>query len=175
MSAAVRRIAEAMLWAAACFGLWLLTLSSVNKQDVVAAALASLASGVLAVLARRVVQGAWWFELRPLVRLTLLLPLVIVLDTVRLLGVPLRVLARRSDGKGDIGSARAATIAGSGMAASGRRVLLGTGVSATPGTIVMDAAPDGVVRVHRMVPDRPSMLEAVLGPPPSAAASRSDQ
>jgi hypothetical protein len=171
MTTAVRRVAEATLWACACFGLWMLTLSSVNKQDIVAAGIASFCCGVLAVLARRVIQGAWRFELRPVLRLCALLPVVIVLDTVRLLGVPFRVLAGRSDGKGELGSARARTIAGDGSAAAGRRALLGAGVSATPGTIVMDAAPDGVVRVHRMVPDRPSMLDAVLGPPESGASS----
>ena len=90
-----RRAAETVLWAAACFSLWLLTLSSVNKQDIVAAAAASVPCGLMAVLARQVVRGAWRFELRPLLRFALLLPVAIVLDTVRLLLVPLRVLAGR--------------------------------------------------------------------------------
>jgi multisubunit Na+/H+ antiporter MnhE subunit len=165
------RVAETLLWAAACFSLWLLTLSSINKQDITAAAIAALPCGVLAVLARHVVQGAWRFELSPLARLLLLLPVVIVLDSVRLLAVPLRVLAGRDDGKGDIKSIRAPTIEGDDPAAAGRRALLGAGVSATPGTIIMDATPDGVVRVHQMVPDRPSMLEAVLGPPRRSTGS----
>jgi multisubunit Na+/H+ antiporter MnhE subunit len=167
----VRRVAEAIVWAAACFGLWLLTLSSVNKQDIVAAAIAALPCGLMAVLARRVVQGSWRFEVSPLVRFGVRLPVVLVLDTVRLLAVPVRVICGRDDGKGDISSVRAPTIEGQGAAAAGRKVLLGAGVSATPGTVIMDAAPDGVVRVHRMVPDRPSMLDAVLGPPESGASS----
>jgi multisubunit Na+/H+ antiporter MnhE subunit len=171
MKAGAGRVAEAMLWAAAGFGLWMLTLSSVNKQDIVAAGVTSVLCGVLAVLARQVISGVWRFELRPLLRFSLLLPVVIVLDTVRLLAVPLRMLAGRNDGKGDIRSVRAPTADGNGSAAAGRRVLLGAGVSATPGTIVMEAAPDGVVRVHGMVPDRPSMLEAVLGPAESAPVS----
>lgn len=170
------RVAEALLWAAACFGLWMLTLSSINKQDIVAAAVVSLLCGLMAVLARRVIQGAWRFELLPVVRLTLLLPVAIVLDTVRLLCVPLRVLAGKTDGGGDIRSVRAPATLGNGSAAAGRRALLGAGVSATPGTIVMDATPDGIVRVHRMVPDRPSVLQAVLGPSRrSTGSSRSDR
>lgn len=160
-----RLVAEAVLWAAACFSLWLLTLSSMNKQDITAAVIAAVPCGVLAVLARRIIRGSWRFELAPVVRFTLLLPVAIVVDTVRLLAVPLRVIAGRSDGKGDIDSLRAPMIEGDRSAAAARRVLLGAGVSATPGTIVMDATPDGLVRVHRMVPDRPSMLQAVIGPP----------
>jgi multisubunit Na+/H+ antiporter MnhE subunit len=159
-----RLVAEAVLWSGACFGLWLLTLSSMNKQDITAAAIAAVPCGVLAVFARRVIEGSWRFELSPAVRFALLLPVAIVADTVRLLAVPLQVIAGRNDGTGDLASVSAPTIKGNGSAAAGRRVLLGAGVSATPGTIVMDATPDGTVRVHRMVPDRPSMLQAVIGP-----------
>jgi multisubunit Na+/H+ antiporter MnhE subunit len=153
----------------------MLTLSSINKQDITAAAIAAVPCGVLAVLARQVVQGSWRFELSPVLRFTLLLPVVIVLDTVRLLAVPLRVIAGRNDGKGEISSVRAPTIEGNDPAAAARQVLLGAGVSATPGTIVMDATPDGVVRVHRMVPDRPSMLKAVLQPRRSATSRGSNR
>src|SRR5690348_2131859 len=139
-----RLVAEAVLWAAACFSLWLLTLSSMNTQDITAAGIAAVPCAVLAVVARRVIQGSWRFEFSPVVRLALLLPVAIVVDTVRLLAVPLRVLAGGNDGKGEIGSVRAPTIEGNGSAAAGRRVLLGAGVSATPGTIVMDATPDGI-------------------------------
>jgi multisubunit Na+/H+ antiporter MnhE subunit len=163
-STSARLVAEVVLWAAACFSLWLLTLSSMNKQDITAAGIAAVPCGVLAVLARRVIKGSWRFEFSPVVRFTLLLPVAVVLDTVRLLAVPLQVLTGRNDGKGEFASVRAPTIEGNDPAAAGRRVLLGAGVSATPGTIVMDAAPDGVVRVHRMVPDRPSTLHAVIGP-----------
>lgn len=163
-STSARLVAEAMLWAVACFSLWLLTLSSMNKQDITAAGIAAVPCGVLAVLARHIIKGSWRFEISPVVRFTLLLPVAIVLDTVRLLAVPLQVITGRNDGKGEFASVRAPTTEGNDPAAAGRRVLLGAGVSATPGTIVMDAAPDGVVRVHRMVPDRPSMLAAVLGP-----------
>lgn len=163
MSVAVRRVAEATLWTAACFGLWMLTLSSINKQDITAAAIAAVPCGVLAVLGRQVVEGSWRFELPPVLRFTLLLPVVVVLDTVRLLAVPFRVVTGRNDGRGEITSVRAPTIEGNDPAAAGRQVLLGAGVSATPGTIIMDATPDGIVRVHRMVPARPSVLKAVLG------------
>lgn len=151
---------EGLLWEAACVGLWLLTLSSVNPAEVVVAVVAALPCAALAVAARRAVGGSW--RPRPAwARWLLPLPVAVLADTVRVLGLAAGVLLGRRIPDGEVrtvdlprdrpaGTRRARAAAAAAL------------VSAAPGTVVLDVEMrSGRMLVHALGAGRPAMEEVV--------------
>lgn len=97
----VRHVPEVASWWVVCVGLWLLTLSSISTSEVVVATAAGLPCAVLAVLARRAVEGSW--PPRPAWACWLLpLPVAVVADSVRVLGLAAGVLVGRRIPEGEV-------------------------------------------------------------------------
>lgn len=156
------RLLEVASWWAACIGLWLLTLSSISLSEVVVAAAAGLPCAIVAVAARRAVDGSWpphagW------TRWLVVLPVAVVADTARVLGIAAGVLVGRRILGGDVREEpllrdRTAALRPTREAAA---TLL---VTATPGTLVLDAdAEHGRMVVHSLGAGRPSMDSVVGG------------
>jgi multisubunit Na+/H+ antiporter MnhE subunit len=151
---------EVALWWAACVGTWLLTLSSVNTAELVAAVAAGLPCAVVAVLARRAVRGplspraAWLRWLLPV-------PVAVLADSVRVLAVAAGALVGRRIPEGDL---RRVTLprdrsAGAWQNRQAAAVIL---VSASPGSVVLDVDVDsGEALVHALTTGRPDVLKAV--------------
>lgn len=132
----VRNVSEVACWWAACVGLWLLTLSSISTSEVLVATAAGLPCAVLAVLARRTVEGAW--PPRPAwVRWLLPLPVAVVADTVRMLGLAAGAPVGRRIPEGEIRRVRLPRDRHEGErhTREAAAVLL---VTASPGTVVLD-------------------------------------
>lgn len=156
----MRVLAEVVFWWAACAGVWLLTLSSVTLPEALIAALCALPCAVVAVVARRAVEGSW--PVQPgWARWLFPLPAAIVADSARVLGRATLVLAGRRVPSGDehtvplhhdrpVWRWRA------------HQALATVLVTAAPGTVVLDVAEDsGELRVHALGSGRPSMEEVV--------------
>ena len=156
----MRQLPEVALWWAACVGTWLLTLSSVNTAELVAAVAAGLPCAVVAVLARRAVRGplspraAWLRWLLPV-------PVAVLADSVRVLAVAAGALVGRRIPEGDL---RRVTLprdrsAGAWQNRQAAAVIL---VSASPGSVVLDVDVDsGEALVHALTTGRPDVLKAV--------------
>lgn len=146
---------EALWWAGAGLGIWLLTLSAVTPGDLILATPSAIVCGVLAVAARRALRAQWRYPARA-GAWALRLPLIIVTDTVRVLALPwLRLLGRRADeGK----FVRVAVAPGADLRANTRRAAAIVLVSATPGSFVVHDDPDtGELVVHGLLDGGPSM------------------
>jgi multisubunit Na+/H+ antiporter MnhE subunit len=151
--------AEVVFWWAACVGLWLLTLSSVSLSEALIATGCALPCAVLAVVARRAVEGSWPVQPR-WVRWLLPLPVAVVADTARVLARGAGVLLGRTP----TGGAHTVQLHRDQPAGRWRtRQALGTVlVTATPGTVVLDVAEDsGEMCVHALGSGRPSMEEVL--------------
>jgi multisubunit Na+/H+ antiporter MnhE subunit len=156
----VKQLPEVALWWAACVGTWLLTLSSVNTAELVAAVAAGLPCAVVAVLARRAVRGplspraAWLHWLLPV-------PVAVLADSARVLAVAAGALVGRRIPEGDL---RRVTLprdrsAGAWQNRQAAAVIL---VSASPGSVVLDVDVDsGEALVHVLTTGRPDVLKAV--------------
>jgi multisubunit Na+/H+ antiporter MnhE subunit len=156
----VKQLPEVALWWAACVGTWLLTLSSVNTAELVAAVAAGLPCAVVAVLARRAVRGplspraAWLRWLLPV-------PVAVLADSARVLAVAAGALVGRRIPEGDL---RRVTLprdrsAGAWQNRQAAAVIL---VSASPGSVVLDVDVDsGEALVHVLTTGRPDVLKAV--------------
>jgi multisubunit Na+/H+ antiporter MnhE subunit len=141
-------------------GTWLLTLSSVNTAELVAAVAAGLPCAVVAVLARRAVRGplspraAWLRWLLPV-------PVAVLADSARVLAVAAGALVGRRIPEGDL---RRVTLprdrsAGDWQNRQAAAVIL---VSASPGSVVLDVDVDsGEALVHVLTTGRPDVLKAV--------------
>jgi multisubunit Na+/H+ antiporter MnhE subunit len=156
----MRHVPEVALWWAACTGTWLLTLSSVSTPELVAALAAGLACAGVAVLARRAVRGplhprpAWLRWLLPV-------PVAVLADSVRVLGVAGGVLLGRRIPDGEL---RRVTLPRDPDPADwqNRQAAAVVLVSASPGTVVLDVDADtGEALVHDLAGGRPDLLEAV--------------
>jgi multisubunit Na+/H+ antiporter MnhE subunit len=156
----VRQLPEILLWWAACVGTWLLTLSSVSTPEFVAAVVAGLPCAVVAVLARRAVRGplaprlAW-------VRWTAPVPVAVLADSVRVLGVAAGALVGRGIPEGDL---RWVPLPRDSSAEDwqNRQAAAVVLVSASPGSVVVDVDPDsGQALVHELATGRPDVLAAV--------------
>jgi multisubunit Na+/H+ antiporter MnhE subunit len=155
----VRYWPEIVLWWAACLGLWLLTLSSITLPELVVGAVAALPCAVLAVLARRAVQGSW--PARPAwIRWLLPLPVAVVADSVRVLGLAAGVLIGRRIPDGELRRLRFPRDedAGSRRTREAVAVLL---VNTSPGTVVLDIDDSGEMLLHSLGGGRPRMEEVV--------------
>ncbi|HET6877615.1 MAG TPA: hypothetical protein VFH38_08815 [Jatrophihabitans sp.] len=132
---------ELVVWAGLCFGIWLLTLSSVTSEDILLAALAAALAAVCAVAGRKVAGGRWRGRLA-WTRWYLGLPVAILLDTVKVLA--LVYSARRHYGRMqtlDLPEGEDHDLA------AGRCAIGALGMSASPATYVVDADPDE----HKMI------------------------
>jgi multisubunit Na+/H+ antiporter MnhE subunit len=151
---------EVALWWAACVGTWLLTLSSVNTAELVAAVAAGLPCAVVAVLARRAVRGplspraAWLRWLLPV-------PVAVLADSARVLGVAAGAVVGRRIPEGDLRRVILPRDRSDGdwQNRQAAAVIL---VSASPGSVVLDVDPDsGEALVHELATGRPDVLKAV--------------
>jgi multisubunit Na+/H+ antiporter MnhE subunit len=153
-------VLEVAFWWAVGVGLWLLTLSSVSGQELVAAIATGLPCAVMAVLARRAVRG----PLRPRpawLRWLLPVPVAVLTDSVRVLGVAAGALVGRRIPDGDL---RRVTLPRDDSAEDwqNRQAAAVVLVSASPGTVVIDVDPDsGEALVHELASGRPDVLAAV--------------
>jgi multisubunit Na+/H+ antiporter MnhE subunit len=153
-------VLEVAFWWAVGVGLWLLTLSSVSGQELVAAIATGLPCAVMAVLARRVVRGplqpraAWLRWLLPV-------PVAVLTDSARVLGVAAGALIGRRIPDGDL---RRVSLPRDDSADDwqNRQAAAVVLVSASPGTVVLDVDADtGRALVHELASGRPDVLTAV--------------
>ena len=156
----MRELPEVALWWVACVGTWLLTLSSVNTAELVAAVAAGLPCAVVAVLARRAVRGplsprpAWLRWLLPV-------PVAVLADSARVLGVAAGALLGRRIPEGRLRRVPLPKdhAEGDWQNRQAAAVIL---VSASPGSVVLDVDPDsGEALVHELAAGRPDLLQAV--------------
>jgi multisubunit Na+/H+ antiporter MnhE subunit len=155
-----RRGLEALVWWAACLGVWLVSLSALSGGEILVATVASLGPAVLAVVVRETAGNTWSLRrVRPDRRLpgrlgaVALLPVVLVADTIQALGsVPARHQGRFrrvrvTDARGDAPDNR------------GRRAVATLAVSVTPGSVVADIDPEtGEALVHVLSEHGPDMV-----------------
>lgn len=151
--------AETLVWWAVCVGLWILTLSSVNIQDVVVAAVLAVPCAVAARAGRAVTsvrwrpRAEWW-------RWAASLPLLICADTVRAFAVFPRFVGKRA-AAGEWQEVRLPADEPKERAVA-RRALAAVTLSASPGALVIDSPPDGPLLVHTLPSgsDRPLRMVA---------------
>lgn len=152
-------VAEATFWAAACLGIWLLTLSSVNRQDLIVAGPTAVCCGALAVATRRAYRTSWRYPTRAGSWL-LRVPAVLASDTVRVLLVPWLVVFGHRPEQGKF--VRVAVAPGADDRARTRRAVALALVSMTPGTyVVHDDEDTGELVVHGLLQGGPSMHTVV--------------
>ena len=153
-------VLEVAFWWAVGVGLWLVTLSSVSGQELVAATATGLPCAVMAVLARRAVRG----PLRPRpawLRWLLPVPVAVLADSVRVLGVAAGALVGRRIPDGDL---RRVTLPRDDARDDwqNRQAAAVVLVSASPGTVALDVDPEtGQALVHELASGRPDVLAAV--------------
>lgn len=151
-----RTVLEGFIWWAACVAIWLLSLSAFSYQEFVVAMSCALPCAVAAVAARRAVEGGWRFESRVL-GIAMRLPRDIVVDSARVLSRPWS--RRRIRGQFRTVSLEAR---GDSPQDSGRRAVVATLLSTTPGSYVVDTDPEGgTALVHTITPV--SAIEHTLG------------
>ena len=155
----MRTVAVVFSWWAACVGLWLLTLSSVTVAEALIATGCALPCAVLAVVARRAVEGSW--PVQPgWTRWLVPLPVAVVTDAVRVLGRGAGVLFGRVP-SGDLRTVQLHRDRATGRWRA-RQALATVLVTAAPGTVVLDVAEDsGDMCVHALGAGRPSMEKVV--------------
>lgn len=151
---------EAVFWEAACTGLWLLTLSSVNTPELATALCAAVPCAVLAVTARRAVGGSW--APRPRWTTWLVpLPVAVLADTARVLARAAGVLAGRRIPDGRVREVRLPRDRPSARWRTRQAAATGL-VTAAPGTVVLDVDErSGRMLLHALGDGRPSMEEVV--------------
>ncbi len=155
----LRTMASVVAVAAGCFGIWLLTLSSVSNEELLVGGLCSLATGAAAVAAKRATKVRWSVRAVP-VRALLRLPVAVLGDTAQ-------VLARIVPGVGrpakietlDLG------LRGDSAVATTRRVAAVLAATASPGTVVLDLdAESGRLCLHSLQCAGPHAEEALAQP-----------
>lgn len=131
---------EVMAWTLAAWGVWLVSLTAISAEDLGVGGGCAVLCGLTAAAVRRLVQGhgrpTWWTA-RPAV----LLPVVIAAEAVMVLAAPWRPSHRRSrSGGGRL--QRLAITTGDTPVARARRSFAVVVVSASPGSVVLEADPD---------------------------------
>jgi hypothetical protein len=89
----VHRLAESLVWWALAVGPWVLTLSSVNSQDLIVAGVLAVPCAIAATAGRSVTSVRWRPRLAWL-RWAMSLPLSIAADTVRAFAILPRLIGR---------------------------------------------------------------------------------
>lgn len=151
-------LAEVVIWWAAAYAVWLMSLSTVPRQELLVGAAASLPCGVAAYGARRATGDRWvlhWRWLRPVLRA----PIALVTDTVTVLS---SALTGRPAGRfGPIDTGAVDDVA----PARSQRAVATFWLSLTPSSYVVDADPsDGRIMIHTLPGPGPSMAAAVGRP-----------
>lgn len=136
-------VAEIAVWAALCFGIWLLSLSAVSDAELAIGAASSVACGVAAMAVRRAIGLHWSVRAVPWAALPTMV-LAIGSDAVQVLIRPLR---RAGAGNVEVLDTGAR---GQGAAAVTRRAVATMVMSASPGTVVLDADDRGRVTFHTL-------------------------
>lgn len=156
----MKQLPELLLWWATGVGVWLLTLSSVSTVELIAAVVCALPCAVLAVLARRAVRGplfpqqAWLRWLAPV-------PVAVVADTVRVLGLAAGVLLGRRIPEGEVRRVQLPRDPDE-EKWQNRQAAAGIVVTTSPGTVVLDLDPDhGEMLVHDLGSGRPRLEDVV--------------
>ncbi|MFC4242929.1 hypothetical protein ACFOYW_06065 [Gryllotalpicola reticulitermitis] len=148
---------EALCWFVVGVILWMTTVTTVTRTELVIAGLTSAACALLAVAARRVAG----LRLRPSwawLRWLALVPVQAGLDTGRLAVWLLHGAHETADGES---VTRRKTSSGrSPTSVATRAAAIGV-VSAAPGSLVLDADEDGHFLLHRLVSGWPSLDEKV--------------
>ena len=145
---------EVLSWTLLTWGVWLLSLSAIDDQDLLVGGLCGLGCGVVAAATRRAI-GARWHPRLPAVAPTAWLPLAIVVDTAAVLVAAWRPALRGPQiVEVDIGAQ------GDAPEAAARRAIATAVVSATPATVVLDVDPgNGRMLVHSLRSPGPSLHE----------------
>ncbi|MBN9110853.1 MAG: hypothetical protein J0I34_18985 [Pseudonocardia sp.] len=131
-------VAETAIWWVLLAALWLLVAPTPSPPEIVLAAVAAVPCAVAATVTRRVLAAGWRVERRWWRRVA---PLVVgaVRETAALLGRAPRAVVTRVDlDRGRDAATRA-----------GREAAATIALSATPGSVVLDAGPDAVT-IHRV-------------------------
>lgn len=138
------------MWAAVVFGVWMLTLSRIDAQDLVVACGCALGTGVLGAAGRWAIGGSW-----PVIgvvgRSLLRLPLATVVDSGAVL---LNALRRRG---GEFAEIPLADASGMDPRAASRRVQASLLISYAPASYVLDIDErDGTALIHQVASPAPS-------------------
>lgn len=135
---------EVLAWTLLTWGIWILTLTAVDREDLFVGGLSAVGCGVAAAAARRSYAGGWRPRVSSLLP-ALLMPVAIVSDAVCVLAAPWRLGRAARVVEIDIGAV------GPTATASARRAIATLVVTSTPGSVVLDALPDdGRLVVHRL-------------------------
>lgn len=150
---------EILAWTLAAWGVWLVSLTAISAEELGVGGGCALLCGVLATAARRLVQGRGRPTLDAL-RPAWLLPVAIVVDTVSVLAAPWRPSRRRAARAGERRPLDRVDLGARGRtpAARARRTFATLVVSASPGTVAVEADPDrGELVYHSFASDGPSL------------------
>ena len=141
---------EVLVWTLLSWGIWLLSLSAVDDEDLFVGGLCALGSGLAAAAVRRVWAVRWRPTLGSVLP-ALLLPVSVVVDTLVVLSAPWRRPDVRIE-EVDIGAR------GDASAAAARRALATLVTTSTPASVVLDADPEtGVLVVHTLASPAPDL------------------
>jgi multisubunit Na+/H+ antiporter MnhE subunit len=141
----LKTVTSVLFVAAACLGIWLLSLSSVSGEELLVGSLCALATGGVAVAAKRATKVPWSVRAIP-VRPLLRVPIAVVGDAVQVLVRPIPGLARPP---------KVVTLdleqRGDSAAATTRRIVTALAVTSAPGTVVLDLDADsGRLTLHSL-------------------------
>jgi len=154
--------AEVAVWWALLTGLWLITLPSFAREEGLVAAACALGAAIAVAGARRAMDGAWHPRLG-WARWAVPVVFAVPVETVRVLALGARQLARRHEGVGDRVERLRADGEEPGTVGAARRALGTFALSATPGSVVMDWDPDRrELVVHRLVPGATDLEHELL-------------
>lgn len=151
-----KTIVSVVFWSALCLGIWVLSLSSVSDEELAVGAASSLACGVAAVAFHRAIGLRWSIRGVPWPALPTLLASIIS-DTAQVLVRPLARTARGRVNVVDVGAR------GNGAAATTRRAVATLLMSASPGTVVLDADDRGRMTFHSLDCAGPTVEDKVTG------------
>jgi multisubunit Na+/H+ antiporter MnhE subunit len=139
----IRNLVAVAVWTAVCLGVWLLTLSSVDSEELVIGSICALLSGMAAVAVKRVLGVTWSLGAVPFGRLSKL-PVSIVADTAQILLRPFRPNPK---------PARLRSLdvpTGDDAASITYRVTAILALSGTPGSMAIDFAPGEGLLLHSL-------------------------
>lgn len=148
---------ETACWFAAGMLLWLVTVSTITVTELIVAAATSAACGTFATAARRI-TGLRARPTRAWLRWAALVPVQAVTDTARLVAWLATGAHERSETDA---TAELHVAAGTSPVAVGARAAVVGMVSATPGSVALDADDGGRLLVHRLVGGWPELDERV--------------
>lgn len=154
-------VLEVLAFSLVSWGIWLVSLSVVDPEDLLVAGLTSLVCGVVAAGTRRAI-GARWRPTLGLVPPLALWPLAVVADSAAVLTLPLRRV-RAGAGAGTSATLERVDLGASGQTARARaqRAIVATVVTSTPATVVLDVEErTGTMVVHALSSPGPKLHEA---------------